>query len=145
MRWLKVVSVLALRALALLGTVRPTQAAGRVNPERTTQTGSLHSVPHTSHQRLPASLPRSLSNGHALLTSTEQKPGSRTLSALLELLRQAGGSRSRIPARQRLQLAKQVLKHAKRVALQIKAVAKRTPAKAPAQTPTDSQSLVRGN
>jgi hypothetical protein len=99
MRWLKVVSVLALRVRGLLGTARPTQAAGLVSPERTTQTGSLPSAldtqpPLSSHQ---------------------------------------------------LQPAKQVLKRAKKPVPKTKAAAKRTPAKAPAQTPTDSQSLVRGN
>jgi hypothetical protein len=99
MRWLKAVSVLVLRVRGLLVTVRPTQAAGPVNPERTTLAGNLPFVRGTQ----PPSLSR------------------------------------------QLQPAKQVLKHAKRVALQIKAAAKRTPAKAPAQTPTDSPSSVRGN
>jgi len=111
MHWPKAVSVPVLRVQGLLGTARPTQPVGPVSQGLTTQTGSLHSVLHTNHQRLPARLPRSLSNGHAPLTSTEQKPGSKTLSALLELLRQARGSKSRIPARQRLQLAKPALNH----------------------------------
>jgi hypothetical protein len=145
MQWLKRVFVRVLLVRDLLGIARPTPPAGPVSPEPTTPLGNSPSVPLTSHQRLPASLPQSLSNGHALLTSTEQKPGSRTLSALLELLRQARGSKSRIPARQRLQLAKQVSKHVKNLALQIRAVAKRTPAKAPAQTPTASQSGGSGN
>ena len=99
MRWLKAVSVLALRVRGLLGTVRPTQAAGRVNQERMTLAGNSPFVRGT-------------------------KPPSSS---------------------RQLQLAKQVLKHAKRVALQIKAAARPTPAKAPAQTPTDSPSSVRGN
>jgi hypothetical protein len=100
MRWLKVVSVLVLRVRGLLGTARPTQAAGRVNPERMTLVGSLPFV---------------------------------------------RGTKRPLSSRQRLQLAKQASKHAKMAALQIKAAARPTPAKAPAQTPTDSQSLVRGN
>ena len=100
MRWLKAVSVLVLRVRGLLGTVRPIQAAGLANPERTTLAGSSRSALDT------------------------QRP---------------------LSPRQRLQLAKQVSKHVKRAALQIKMAARHTPAKAPAQTPTDSQSSVHGN
>jgi CelD/BcsL family acetyltransferase involved in cellulose biosynthesis len=53
--------------------------------------------------------------------------------------------RQSLSSRQRLQLAKQVSKHVKNLALQIKAAARPTPAKAPAQTPTASPSGGSGN
>jgi len=106
MRWLSRATALILR---VMGGATQTQRAGPVRLEPTHPHGSNSSALDTSRQRLYARLPRSLSNGHALSISTEQKPGSKTLSALLELLRQARGSNSRTPARQRLQLAKQAL------------------------------------
>jgi hypothetical protein len=145
MHWLKAVSALALRVRALLGTVRPMQPAGLASPEPTTQTGSSPSVLDTSHLHQPALTPLSQSSGHAPLTSTEQKLGSEKQTVLAEQVLTVAGSKSRIPARQRLQLAKSARKHVKRAASQIKAAAKRTPAKAPAPTPTASPSGDNGN
>jgi hypothetical protein len=145
MRWLKAVSVLALRVRGLLGTVRPTPPAGPASPEPTTQTGSSPSVLDTNHQHQPALTPQSQNSDHAPSTSTEQKHGSESQTALAQQPLTVAGSKSRIPARQRLQLAKQVSKHVKRAASQIKAAAKRTPAKAPAPTPTASPSGDNGN
>ena len=145
MFWLKAVSVLALRVRGLLDTVRPIQPVGPVNQVRTTQTGNLPSVLHTNHQHLPARLPQSLSNGHALSTSMEQKHGRKTLSVLLERLLLGAGLRFRIPVRQHLQPAKQALKLAKKPASKTKVEAKHTPAKAPAQIPMVSLCWAHGN
>jgi hypothetical protein len=145
MPWLKAVSVLALRVRGLLGTVRPTQPAGPASPEPTTQTGSSPSALDTNHQHQSALTPPSQSNGHAPSTLTGQKLGSEKQTASAEQVLTAAGSKFRIPARQRLQLAKQARKHVRTVASQIKAAAKRTPAKTPAQTPTASPSGDNGN
>jgi hypothetical protein len=145
MRWLKAVSVLALRVRGLLGTVRPTPPAGPASPEPPTQTGSSLSALDTSPLHQPALTPLSPSNGHAPSTSTEPKHGSVNQTALAQQPLTVAGSKSRIPAHQRLQLAKSARKHVKRAASQIKAAAKRTPAKAPAPTPTASPSGDNGN
>ena len=145
MSWLKAVSVLALRVRGLLDTVRPTQRAGLVSPEPMTPHGSLPSVLHTNHQPQPALTQPSLSNDHALSTSTGQKLGSERRTVSVEQVLTVAGSKSPIPARQRLQLAKQARSHVKKAASQIKAAAKRTPAQAPAPTHTASPSGVLGN
>ena len=145
MHWLKAVSVLALRVRGLLDTVRPIQPVGPALLAHTTPTGNLPFVLHTNHQHLPAHLPQSLSNGHALLTSMGQRHGRRTLSVLLEHLLLGTGLRFRIPVRQHLQPAKQALKLAKKVASKTKVEAKHTPAKAPAQIPMVSLYWAHGN
>jgi hypothetical protein len=145
MSWLKAASVLALRVRGLLDTVRPIQHAGPVNQVHTTQTGNLPSVLHTNHQPQPALTQPSLSSDHVLSTLTEQKLGSERRTVSVEQVLTVAGSKSPIPARQRLQLAKQARSHVKKAASQIKAAAKRTPAQAPAPTHTASPSGVLGN
>jgi hypothetical protein len=74
-----------------------------------------------------------------------QKLGSERRTVSVEQVLIAAGSKSQIPARQRLQLAKQARRHVMTVASQIKLAAKSSPVKTPAQTHMDSQSLVRGH
>jgi hypothetical protein len=145
MSWLKAVSALALRVRGLLGTVRPMQAAGPAPLEHTAPHGNKPSALHTNHQHQPAPTPQSPSNVRAPSTSTGQKLGSERRTVSVEQVLTAAGSKSQIPARQRLQLAKQARRHVMTVASQIKAAAKRTPAQAPAQTHTASPSGVLGN
>jgi hypothetical protein len=129
----------------LLDTALQIQPAGPVNQVHTTQTGNLPSVLHTNHQPKPALTQPSLSNDHALSTSTEQKLGSERRTVSVEQVLTVAGSKSQIPARQRLQLAKQARRRVKKVASQIKAAAKRTPAQALVPTLTGSQSGVLCN
>jgi hypothetical protein len=145
MPWLKAVSVLALRVRGLLDTVRPIQPVGPVNQVHTTQTGNLPSVLHTNHQPQPALTQPSLSNDHALSTSTEQKLGSERRTVSVEQVLTAAGSKLPIPVRQHLQPAKQALKLAKKVASKTKVEAKHTRAKATAQIPMVSLCWVHGN
>jgi hypothetical protein len=140
MSWLKAVSVLALRVRGLLDTVRPTPPAGPAPLEHTALHGNKPSALHTNHQHLPVRLPQSLSSGHALSISTEQKLGSKTLSALLELLRQVRGSKPRIPAHQFLQPAKQALNHSSLPVLLTPAAQSSEQEPVSALTPTDNQS-----
>jgi hypothetical protein len=145
MSWLKAVSVLALRVRALLGTVRLMQAVGPASLEHTAPHGNKPSALHTNHQHHPALTPQSPSSDHALLISTGQKLGSERRTVSVDQVLTAAGSKSQIPARQRLQLAKQARRHVMTVASQIKLAAKSSPVKTPAQTHMDSQSLVRGH
>jgi len=145
MSWLKAVSVLALRVRALLGTVRPMQAVGPVSLEHTAPHGNKPSALHTNHQHHPALTQPSLSNVRAPSTSMGQKLGSERRTVSVDQVLTAAGSKSQIPARQRLQLAKQARRHVMTVASQIKLAAKSSPVKTPAQTHMDSQSLVRGH
>jgi hypothetical protein len=142
MSWLSRATALILR---VMGGATQTQHAGHVRLELTPPHGSNSSALDTNHQPQPALTRLSLSKGHVLLTSTEQKLGSERRIVSVEQVSIAAGSKSQIPARQRLQLAKQARRHVKKVASQIKAAAKHTPAQAPAPTHTVSPSGVLGN
>jgi hypothetical protein len=142
MPWLSRATALILR---VMGGATQTQPAGHVRREPTPPHGSNSSALDTNHQPQPALTQPSLSSGHVLLTSTEQKLGSEKQTVSVEQVLTAAGSKSQIPARQRLQLAKQARRHVKKVASQIKAAAKRTPEQAPVQTHTVSPSGVLGN
>jgi hypothetical protein len=137
MRWLSRATAFILR---VMGGATQTQRAGPVRLEPIPLHGSNSFALDTSRQRLYARLPRSLSNGHALSISTEQKHGSKTLSALLELLRQVRGSKPRIPAHQFLQPAKQALNHSSLPAPLTPAAQFSEQEPASALTPTDNQS-----
>jgi hypothetical protein len=131
--------------LRVMGGATQTQHAGPVLLEPTPPHGSNSSALDTNRQPQPALTQPSLSNDHALSTSTGQKLGSERRTVSVEQVLTAVGSKSQIPARQRLQLAKQARRHVKKVASQIKAAAKRTPEQVPAQTHTASPSGVLGN
>ena len=142
MSWLSRATALILR---VMGDATQTQPAGRVRLEPIPLHGSNSSALDTNRQPQPALTQPSLSNGHALSTSTEQKLGSERRTVSVEQVLTAAGSKLPIPARQRLQLAKQARRHVKKVASQIKAAAKHTPAQVPATTHTVSPSGVLGN
>jgi hypothetical protein len=142
MPWLSRATALILR---VMGGATQTQHAGPVRRELTPLHGSNSSALDTSHQPQPALTQPSLSNVRAPSTSMGQKLGSERRTVSVERVLTAAGSKSQIPARQRLQLAKQARRHVKKVASQIKAAAKHTSAQVPAQTHTVSPSGVLGN
>jgi hypothetical protein len=142
MPWLSRATALILR---VMGDATQTQPAGRVRLEPIPLHGSNSSALDTNRQPQPALTQPSLSNGHALLTSTEQKLGNERRTVSVEQVLTAAGSKLPIPAHQHLQPAKQALKLAKKVAYKTKVAAKHTPDKAPAQIPMVSLYWAHGN
>ena len=135
--------VFALILRVMVGAMQ-TLGVGRVNQAHTTQLGKSNFVTDSLLHK-PAHIQQPLSSDPVLLTSTEQKHGSERQTVSVEHPLKVDGSKSQTPVRQRRQPAKQVSKPAKKAVFKTKAAAKRTPVKAPAQTPMDSPSGANGN
>lgn len=128
----------------MTGGVMQTLGVGPALRERTALLGNNSSAMALSRLQ-PANIQQSQNSDPVLLISMEQKHGSGKITALLTNRLTVDGSRFPTHARQRQQLAKQVLKLAKKVASKTKAAAKRTRAKAPVQTHMASLSGALGN
>jgi hypothetical protein len=125
-------------------TASPTQSAGPVFPEPTTPTGSPCSAGTTCPQCQPVNQASSQSSEAVQPTSVDQNSGSETPPASVTNQSKAVGTKQATTARQTRRVASRAAR-AKRVAAQSTPLEPLSVSgKAPAQTPTDSQSGVSG-